>query len=242
MVKASSTSQWFRRFNSIDADYLHTDKHMHTTWGDGEGTLEAIVKKAQEMSLRQIAFTEHIREDSTYFQEYFQEIKRIQSASSIELLVGFEAKIKNFSGDIDVSKEVMEKADIKIASVHRFPIGRKLLSPKSFSSEICQEIELELSLAALQRPDFNVLGHPGGMSLRTFKEFSIKFFEEIILACVKSDVAFDLNSSYHLPVLKDLKKLLQQYNPYVSLGSDAHKIADVGNWTNIWTMEESIRA
>ena len=85
-------------------------------------------------------------------------------------------------------------------------------------------------MAALEKGKFNVLGHPGGMSLLTYKEFPLDFFEELISGCKKNNIAFELNSSYHLSVLRDLKILLRKYDVFVSLGSDAHKTRDIGSF------------
>jgi len=224
---------YFKRFNALDRKYLYTDKHIHSTWTDGEGSILQISQRAQEIGLKTIAITDHIRETSTYFSQYEKEIKKNRKQMSLEILAGFEAKVKNFDGEIDAPKDVLKKAEIKIASVHRFPLGRKLYSPKEFDKKICQEIELELSIAAIKKGQANVLGHPGGMSIRRYNEFSLEFFEEIISECKKQDMAFDLDCSYHAVIYPDLKPILQKYNPLISLGSDAHKLSELGGWIEI---------
>jgi len=225
--------KFFKRFNDIGNDYVHTDKHIHTKWVDGQATILEIIQKAEELSLRQIAFTEHIRRDSVYFSGYLNEIQNVKGKSSLEILSGFEAKIMNFEGDIDIADEAMQRSEILIGSVHRFPIGRKLFSPREFTKSLCQEIELELSIAAIKKRTCNVLGHPGGMSLRAYNEFPLNSLEEIIKECVQNDVAFDFNSSYHLHVIKDLITLFRQHNPYISFGSDAHFLNQLGSWVKI---------
>jgi len=224
---------YFKRFNALDRKYLYTDKHIHSTWTDGEGSILQISQRAREIGLKTIAITDHIRETSTYFAQYDQEIKKIRKQMSLEILAGFEAKVKNFDGEIDAPKNVFKKAEIKIASVHRFPLGRRLYSPKEFDKKICQEIELELSIAAIKKGQANVLGHPGGMSIRGYNEFPLEFFEEIIAECKKQDMAFDLDCSYHAAIYPDLKLILQKHNPLISLGSDAHKLSEIGGWIEI---------
>lgn len=219
--------QYFRRFNSINKKYIYTDKHIHSKWTDGNETILQIANKAKELGLKEIAIVDHMRASSTYFNEYYMEIKRISKQLGLRILVGFEAKIKNFKGEIDISDDVVNRAEIKIASVHRFPIGRMLYDPKEFKKKICHEIELELSIAAIRSRNFNVLGHPGGMSLLAYKDFPLSFFEKIILECGKNGIAFEINSFYHFSILKDLKTLLKRYNIFVSLGSDAHRISEL---------------
>lgn len=221
----------YKKYLDILYNDTLVDMHMHSTWTDGEGTIEQNIIKAKEIGLHTIAATDHIRADSTYFDDYFDEIKILSDKYQFNIKVGFEAKVNNFNGDIDVSDNNLKKADISICSVHRFPIGRKLIPAKAFTSSVSQEIELELSIAALTKGGFNTLGHPGGMSLRNHGEFKLEYFEEIITTCCKTGIAFDFNASYHQSVKNDLKILFEKYNPYVSIGSDAHRVEFIGNAT-----------
>lgn len=233
--------QYYKRFKSIDRIYLYTDKHIHSKWTDGEGSIFEIAKKSSEMGLRHIAISDHIRSSSTFFDEYYKEAKKVSKELNIEILAGFEAKIKNFQGDIDACEEVAKKAEIRIASVHRFPIGRKLYEAHMFEKRICQEIELELTIAALNKRSFDVLGHAGGMSLKAYNEFPLNFFEEIILECKRNEVVFEINCNYHLPVLDVLMTLLSKYNIFISFGSDAHKLPEIGGWLNILNRKRWIK-
>ncbi|MBU0571724.1 MAG: PHP domain-containing protein [Candidatus Omnitrophica bacterium] len=218
----------FRRFNEVDERYLSSDKHIHTCFVDGEGTVRNIVKEASVRGLNQIAITDHMRKDSTYSAGYFDEIEKQASLSDIQVLKGFEAKIKDFDGNIDISDDVLSRAEVGIASVHRFPMGNRLCFPEEFDKKICQEIELELTLNAVKKGICNVIGHPGGMSIRAYGEFPSEFFEEIIDACSKSNIAFDINSAYHVNAAKQVAGILKRYDPFVSFGSDAHSLDRIG--------------
>lgn len=219
----------FKRYSEIDADYILSDMHMHSTWTDGIGTIEQNITRAKEIGLQRIAATDHIRADSTYFPAYYEEILKLRDEYQFDVYIGFEAKVNNFNGEIDVSKANLKISELSICSVHRFPIGRKLIPAKAFSAEVSQEIELELSIAALETGEFSVMGHPGGMSLRTHGAFKKEYFEEIIIACKKQDIAFDFNASYHQKVKEDLIDLFSMYDPLISIGSDAHKPDAIGN-------------
>jgi putative hydrolase len=189
----------FKTYKQIDADYILSDMHMHSTWTDGQGTIEQNIIRAKELGLKQIAATDHIRHDSTYFEDYFKEIKRLREELNFSIYAGFEAKVNNFDGELDVSPKNLALSEISICSVHRFPIGRKLIPAKAFNAENAQEIELELSIAAINRGGFTVMGHPGGMSIRAHNQFKKEYFEEIIIVCKKNGIAFDFNASYTRP-------------------------------------------
>lgn len=220
------------RFNVLCISDAYADLHIHSEWSDGVNSIAEIVQEAKLKNLKIIAITDHIRRKSTYFTDYCAEIRKI-GTSDLSILVGFEAKIRDFQGDLDVTSEVRRMSDIQIGSVHRFPMGRKLLSPKDLGMRICQEVELELSIAAIRKQQMGILGHPGGMSLKEFGEFPIEFFREIIAECSRNDIVFELNSTYHAGIYGDLQPILQEYNPYVSFGSDAHTLEDIGKWSTI---------
>jgi len=220
------------RFNTLGILDTYADLHVHSAWSDGANSIAEIVQEARLKNLRIIAITDHVRRESTYFPDYCAEIRKMGS-SDLPILVGFEAKIRDFQGDLDVSSEVRRRSDIQIGSVHRFPLGRKLLSPKDLGKHICQEVELELSIAAIRRQQMGILGHPGGMSIKAFGEFPMEFFREITAECSRNDIVFELNSTYHASIYGDLHPMLKEYNPYVTFGSDAHTLEDIGKWSTI---------
>lgn len=221
---------FFPKFNDLTLSNLKVDFHLHSTWTDGKNSVSEIIEYAKLHKLNSIAITDHIRRSSTYFDDYKKEIDFLNSQGIINVYKGFEAKVNDFEGNIDVKEEVVKEADIAIVSVHRFPLGRKLYNVSEFTSKVAQEIELELSLAALNKGGFNVLGHPGGMSLAFFKEFCVDFFDEIIISCVKNNIAFDLNGRYHFDQIDSLLPLLKKHNPYISIGTDSHDVLKMGYW------------
>jgi putative hydrolase len=218
----------FRRFKDIDKNYVLTDKHLHTNWTDGKNSVPEMIEASEKAGMREVAFTDHVRSVSDYCEGYFRQIEEAGKGSGIKVLAGLEAKIADFDGTIDVPAGMFEKCAVRIGSVHRFPVGGELCDPSSFPKKECQRIEFELSLAAVKRRICNVLGHPGGMSLRAYGEFPSALFEKMIRSCAKNGVAFELNSFYHIPVCEVLLELLDRYDPYVSLGSDAHTSEEVG--------------
>jgi putative hydrolase len=221
---------FFPRFKNLNLESINVDFHLHSTWTDGKNTVSEIINSAQNNQLNSIAITDHIRIESEYFDNYESEIKSLNSKTDLNIYLGFEAKIADFNGNIDVKDNVVKRADIAIASVHRFPLGSKLYKASEFKKNISQEIELELSLAALNKGGFNVLGHAGGMSMTHFREFPSLYFEEIISKCCQNEIAFDLSGRYHIKVLSILYPLLEKYNSFICIGSDSHAIKPMGRW------------
>lgn len=222
---------FFPNFNDLNDRSLNVDFHLHSTWTDGKQSVEEILLYAKNNGLHSIAITDHIRKESTYFEDYKKLIDSLNNNDeNFSLYSGFEAKVSDFEGNIDVKKDVAENADLAIVSVHRYPLGRNLYNASEFKKEVAQEIELELSLAAIKNGGFNVMGHPGGMSLTYFKDFPPEFFEEIIIACKENEIAFDFNGRYHINQVEVLYPLLKKHNPCVSIGTDSHTMYKMISW------------
>jgi putative hydrolase len=202
--------------------------HLHTDYTDGKASVGEVIRQAEALGLDEIAFTEHVRADSTWFVEFAEEVRRQASESDVSVLVGAEVRITDFEGRLDITPEIREQCDIVLASVHRFPgaNGR----PRSFKDvprEEFADIEYRLARAFLERGGADVLAHPGGMSLRQLGAFPDEYFRSLIQECRESGVAIEISSSY-LVDLPGFLDLVAETDPLVSVGSDAHRLEEMG--------------
>ena len=221
----------FTKFNKINRDYLFTDKHIHTNWIHAKNNVTEIIDRARQIGLNQIAITEHCRKESSFYRAFYEEVvQKRNDKTDIQIIIGNESKIYDYNGSLDISDEIKKLSEFKIGSVHNIPVDGKFYKPKILGKKICQDLELKLTKAALKNEDIDVIGHVGGQSLKYYGSFPMEYFEDIIMCCLKHDKAFDLNYTYHNKIINSLKPLLAKYNPYVSLGSDAHKLDYIGKW------------
>jgi putative hydrolase len=202
--------------------------HLHTEYTDGEPSVEQVIRRAESLGLVEIAFTEHARADSDWFPEFAAKVRARGKGSRVNVLVGAEVRITDFEGSLDISDEIRREADLVLASVHRFP--GKDGTPVPFSQvprEAFAETEYRLALGLLRRGGAHVLAHPGGMSLRTLGAFPATHLRSLMLEAKEKGVAIEINSAY-LPDLGAFSALLRETDPMVSLGSDAHRLEEVG--------------
>ncbi len=220
----------FKRFRTLSKFDLLSDMHIHTVWTDGENTSVEMLDVAVEKGLRMIAFTDHVRKNSSYCKDFVGEIKTIARNSKIELYAGFEAKIKDFNGNLDIPEYCSRNKHLIIGSVHSIPVDNgKFLHPEFFKPlEKLQECEYRLYLGLLKSGQADILGHVGGMSNSFAGGFSMDLMEDLILKCAATETAFEINSRYHSNIIKELLVLLEKYNPAISIGSDAHNVSETG--------------
>src|SRR5688572_6094831 len=105
------------RFSDITPEWVNREMHLHTNQTDGIPTIEQVIARAEEIGLGAIAFTEHVRSDSTWFPDFAARVRRAGENSNVRVLVGAEAAIVTYEGELNVSDEIRHHADILLASV-----------------------------------------------------------------------------------------------------------------------------
>ena len=223
----------FCLFSELDEKWVNRDLHAHTVATDGAGTVAEYLEVAQKLELGEIAFTDHVRRTSTYFDEYVAHVRsEREKVPEISVLFGFEAKAADVDGTLDAPAKAIAEADIRLGSVHRFPDNRGgLVKADQFSYEEASEIEYQLALGIVQAASIDVLSHPGGMCLRAFGKFPDDKMLALMRATLERGIAIEINSSYTVDMDHYLE-LCADVDPIVSIGSDAHKLSDLGTCRN----------
>lgn len=218
-----------KRQEDISNNQFDFDFHLHTTWTDGANSSLEMHNSALENKLKNILFSEHARMKSEdWFPKFAEEIKALPT-DECRSFVGCEVKVLDFDGNIDATKKIIDSCDLVMASVHRFP-GEKgnVKDFRDTDPSKAIEIEFELSMAVLENPDVDILGHPFGMSYRRFSQNpSDDLIREVIKKCAITDVAFELNSRYH-DRINEFFQWCKELGAPISLGSNAHNISEVG--------------
>ena len=113
------------------------DYHMHTPFGDGRSSIDAMAKTAKELGLEEIAFTEHLSwlfvqlksggtdaltimpED---IEQYYKECKAAEDKHNIRVLKGFE--IGYLERDRENLKKFISKVkpDLVLVGVHQLDL------------------------------------------------------------------------------------------------------------------------
>ncbi len=196
---------------------MKEDYHIHCNYNDHSSSdlsVDNIIKKAKNLDLQTIAITEHVRNNSDWTEKYLQEIKSLKHTTSINILNGFEAKILP-DGEIDCPKIYLNHEYFIIASFHT-----KYQIKENWYSNL---------LKAIRNENVNVIGHlaPEPEFSLTFEEIK-KLGEEI----TSNNKIIEINAKYMRPPL-ELLKVFKDLDVKFHLGSDAHKLNDIGNYDRI---------
>ncbi len=192
---------------------MKVDMHLHTSKSDGRDGLHNVVEAAEAKGLDLIAITDHgpghgsgITEQQAL--ETKKEAELLQPNYHVRILAGIEAEILSTG---EVLLDTREGLDIVLASYHGAP---------------SVEVYYEAVMRAVTDPRVDVLAHHawivGGFSPHT------KYEDRLVEVMATHGVAIEINSKHALPSWDFLQKCRQKGVKY-TIGSDAHKAADIGS-------------
>jgi putative hydrolase len=202
---------------------LKKDYHVHCNYNDHsskELTVENVTRYAEEINLNTLAFTEHVRKTSDWIPNYLEEIDRIVSSGTrMTIISGFEAKILK-DGTVDFPSEY--EGYFLIASFHT-----NFYDKQDWFSALMSTISL---------PYVKVIGH-----LAPEVSFELTNNELIELSTLlnKNEKTVEINAKYRRPPMKWLR-IFKDNNVNFHLGSDAHTLTEVGNFSSITNLIEFI--
>ncbi|MCX5807986.1 MAG: PHP domain-containing protein [Proteobacteria bacterium] len=234
MIKLMSENNGiFSQFCNLTPDLLDCDLHIHTVATDGKASVKEVIVHAEKIGLRRIAFTEHVRADSEWFFKFADDVRELGRQTKVTVLVGCEARILDNKGTLDITDTIRRECDVVLGSVHRFPdsTGGYLAFSEVPAQEFAQ-IEFELALGFLRHGHGDVLAHPGGMSIKFGYGFPNGLLRQLMRKACERGIAIELNSSY-ISNMYDFCSLAREENPLISIGSDVHKIDELGQCRNI---------
>jgi len=192
------------------------DLHIHCNYNDHSSkdlTIPNIIAKSESLGLERIAITEHVRKNSEWTKDYINEINHYIPKTRLKILKGFEAKIL-VDGDIDCPSEFLNKDYFIIASFH---------------TKYNKEVWYEGLIKAIRNPNVDVIGHLAPEIDFSIDEREIKNIGDLIVANGKK---IEINSKYIRPP-KEFLKIFKKCGVKFHLGSDAHAIKDIGNFSRI---------
>lgn len=218
---------------------LTGDYHMHSSFsGDCKNELEAIVKKAIDLGLKEIAITDHGPAHSGYgIKKTDYPLLRAQVDAlkhqypNLKILLGLEANILGPSGEIDLSEDMQPLNDWLNAGYHfgsrftkdfRWHIINFLSRFSNHFYEKAKTLNTEAMVQAMKRNKITMITHPGAKGPIDM--------DRVASVAAETGTMLEINSSHgHLTV--DALKVALKYPVMFVVNSDAHHIDDIGNVT-----------
>lgn len=215
------------------------DYHTHTVYSHGTGTIKDNVEAAINRGLKEIAICDHgpghylygvKREKIFKMREEIDELKK--EYSDINILLGIEANVMDYDGNIDVDREILEIIDILLLGFHYGVLPRNiksvfnfyLLNPISkilpFFEEKMKQLNTKAITKAIEKYPIDIITHPGSKAkLDIIKVANVAY---------KNGTALEINSSHSQLSIENIKIALKTQVEFC-INSDAHDPTRVGD-------------
>ena len=190
--------------------------HSHSTWSDGEHTLQQMAVKAKEQGFEYLVISDHSR--SAFYANGLS-IERIQAQHAeidelnkqlapFRIFKSIEADILN-DGNLDYPDEILATFDLVIASVHS-------------NLKMSEEKAMTRLMKAIENPYTTIIGHMTGRLLLSRNGYPVNH-QQIIDACAAHNVVIEINAHpRRLDIDWEWIPYALEKNVLLSIDPDAH--------------------
>ena len=220
---------------------IRGDYHTHTLYSHGKSTIRENVERALEIGLEEIAICDHgpghvfygVRKKNLFKMK--REIDKLNDEyKDINILMGMEANIISYDGEIDVDDEIVEILDILFVGYHYGIVPRGLKSIFKFYienslSKIIKPLEKNIIkdntdavIKAINKYPIKLITHPGSKARLDI--------ERLARECEKLDVCLEINSSHSQLDCESIKEAMKTDVEFM-INSDAHSRDRIGDFS-----------
>ncbi len=201
----------------VELDDIRGDLHMHSTWTDGQASIEEMAAAAKQRGLKYIAITDHSKRvamvgglDAKKLRRQWAEIDRLNDRlSGITVLKGVECDILE-RGGLDLPDDVLAEADWVVASIH--------YGHQQPADQITRR-----AIEALQNPHVAALGHPTGRLLLERKPYAIDL-DAVMRAARDCGKMLELNAHPSRLDLDDVAcAAAKEHGVRIVISTDSHR-------------------
>ncbi|QQY79103.1 putative hydrolase [Keratinibaculum paraultunense] len=214
------------------------DYHTHTIYSHGKGTIRENVEVSIEKGLKEIAICDHgpghiiygIKRDNIF--KMRKEIDELNKEyKEINILLGIEANVMDYDGNIDVDDSMLEVLDILLLGFHYGIIPNNIKSMwyfyglnylskvLPFLNDNMVDLNTKAVIKAIEKYPIDIITHPGSKA-----KLDIEKVGEV---AYKHNTALEINSHHSQLSVENIKKALNTKVKFY-INSDAHHPSDVG--------------
>lgn len=207
----------------IETKDVRGDFHMHTTWSDGDDSLETMIAACAARGYEYHAISDHSRGrgprygmDEKKLREQRAAIEQIGERYGIRTLCSSEVDILP-DGSLDFSDDVLAELDVVIGSVH------------SALDQSRDEMTRRL-IRACENPYLTVIGHPTGRRLDAPQAGYEFDYDAVFAAAARTGTAMEIDGqASRLDLPSQLARKAKSLGVIFTADSDAHRANDLPN-------------
>jgi DNA polymerase (family 10) len=195
---------------------IRGEVHCHSTWSDGQATIEDMALAAQERGYEYLAISDHSQSlgmtgglTPERLRQQRAEIETVQAKlNRLRLIHGTEVEIKA-DGSLDFPDEVLAELDFVVASLH---------------SGLRQDRETITGrvLGAMHNPYVHAIGHPSGRLINQREESAVDL-DEILRVAAETGTMIEINAAPERLDLDDVHvRRAVELGVQLVINTDAH--------------------
>lgn len=197
----------------VTLDDIRADLHMHTNWSDGQHSLHELVEHVRKRGYGYMAVCDHSQ--SAFYanglspervEQQISEIRTLnEKQADFTVLAGIEVDILA-DGSLDFENDLLAQLDFVVASIH-----------SAFKQDPTAR-----TLAAMENPYVDVIGHPTGRLISRREAFDIDV-NKIIKGAAETGTALEVNSFWDRLDLNDINiRMAMEHGVKLAINTDAH--------------------
>ena len=208
----------------VEPDQIRGELHAHTTWSDGNSSIEELVEAAARFGHAYLAICDHATgpgmvggvgiEDEEILEQR-ETIRVVNEEADIDVLAGIEANI-DADGGISVGDAVLAELDLVVASPH---------SDLDQTSDTATDRLVE----AISHPDVDIIGHPTGRMLNRRPGLDPSI-EAVANAAAEHGTALEVNANpSRLDLSGAMVRAAIEAGARIVINTDAHSPTEFNN-------------
>ncbi len=198
--------------------------HIHTTYSDGNASIEQVCNHLQKLGLKYAGISDHsktasyaggLKKDDV--KRYLEEIDRLnRKFSGFKIFKGIESDIL-LDGSLDYDDRTLAGFDFIIAAVHS-------------SFNLSEEQMTERIIKAIENRFTTMIAHPTGRLLLARDAYSVDIFR-VVNAAAENNVDIELNASpFRLDLDWRMCKYAREKGIKIFINPDAHNLKDLTDY------------
>lgn len=197
--------------------------HNHTTYSDGQHSLEEMARHAKSLGYEYIGITDHSKNaayaggltEAAILQQHAEIDALNQDLAPFKIFKGIESDILA-DGRLDYSDDILARFDFVIASVHT-------------GLNMNQQQATERVIKAIRNPHTTILAHLTSRLLLKREGFPVDY-RAVIDACAADGVIIEINANpWRLELDWRWVAYALRKNVWISVNPDAHNKASIQN-------------
>jgi DNA polymerase (family 10) len=205
----------------LESTDLRGDFHMHTTWSDGDDSLEAMIAASAARGYEYHAISDHSQGRGHFgvsperMREQRGAIERLSAAHGIRTLCSSEVDILP-DGSLDYDDDLLAQFDIVVGSVH------------TAMHQSREEMTARL-IRACENPYLTILGHPTGRRFDGGAGYEFDY-DAVFAAAARTGTALEIDGqAMRLDLPASLARHAKSFGVTFTTDSDAHRTGDLVN-------------